>query len=54
VLPRLDAKPYLGAGIGLRYFTAISPVRFDIATPLDPHSKGDSPVQVYVSLGQAF
>jgi translocation and assembly module TamA len=53
-LPRLDAKPYLGAGIGLRYFTAIGPVRLDVATPLNPHSKGDSPIQVYVSLGQAF
>jgi translocation and assembly module TamA len=54
VLPKFNAKPYVGAGIGLRYYTAIGPVRFDIATPLDPHRKGDSPIQVYVSLGQAF
>lgn len=54
VLPRLQDKFYMGAGIGLRYFTAIGPIRFDIATPLNPHSQGDSPVQIYVSLGQAF
>ena len=54
VAPRLDAKQYIGAGLGVRYFTPIGPIRFDIATPLNPHSEGDSPVQVYVSLGQAF
>ncbi|HVJ53922.1 MAG TPA: BamA/TamA family outer membrane protein [Aliidongia sp.] len=53
-LPKLNAKLYMGVGIGLRYYTAIGPVRFDIATPLNPHSQGDSPVQIYVSLGQAF
>jgi translocation and assembly module TamA len=54
VLPKFDSRPYLGAGIGLRYFTAIGPVRLDVATPLDPHSRGDSPIQIYVSLGQSF
>jgi outer membrane translocation and assembly module TamA len=29
-------------------------VRLDIATPLNPHPQGDSPIQIYVSLGQAF
>jgi translocation and assembly module TamA len=53
-LPTLDGKLYMGAGIGLRYFTAIGPLRLDLATPIDPHDKGDAPIQIYVSIGQAF
>lgn len=41
------------AGIGVRYDTLVGPIRFDIATPLDPRD-GDDPVQIYVSIGQAF
>ena len=41
------------AGLGIRYDTLIGPLRFDIATPIDPDD-GDDPVQVYVSVGQAF
>ncbi|MEM7327726.1 MAG: BamA/TamA family outer membrane protein [Pseudomonadota bacterium] len=41
------------AGLGLRYDTLVGPIRFDIATPIDPDD-GDDPVQVYVSIGQAF
>lgn len=40
-------------GIGLRYDTLVGPIRFDLATPLDPRD-GDDPVQIYVSIGQAF
>ena len=43
-----------GAGMGLRYYTPIGPVRLDVATPLNPRSGTDDPVQVYVSVGQAF
>jgi len=39
--------------LGLRYYTAFGPLRLDLATPLRKRS-GDSPVQVYISLGQAF
>ncbi|MHB8529431.1 MAG: autotransporter assembly complex protein TamA [Caulobacteraceae bacterium] len=42
-----------GAGLGLRYNLGFAPFRIDIATPLDPR-KGDSPVQVYLSIGQSF
>ncbi|MBU6471237.1 MAG: autotransporter assembly complex protein TamA [Alphaproteobacteria bacterium] len=45
--------PRVGAGLGLRYYTGFGPLRLDIGTPLNPQS-GDGPVQVYVSLGQAF
>ncbi|AOL94192.1 autotransporter secretion outer membrane proteinTamA [Porphyrobacter sp. LM 6] len=42
-----------GAGIGIRYKTTFGPIRVDVATPLNP-TQFDSPVVVYVSLGQAF
>lgn len=53
-LPDFKGRIALGAGIGLRYYTAIGPVRLDIATPLNPRGSIDSPIQIYVSLGQAF
>ncbi len=42
-----------GAGIGLRYKTTFGPIRVDVAAPLN-RTEFDSPVVVYVSLGQAF
>lgn len=42
-----------GAGLGFRYYTAIGPVRVDAAVPLDRRS-GDSPWQLYISIGQSF
>lgn len=42
-----------GAGIGIRYKTTFGPIRVDVATPINP-TPFDSPVVVYVSLGQAF
>jgi translocation and assembly module TamA len=42
-----------GAGVGVRYKTGFGPIRIDIGTPLNPR-KGDSPIGVYVALGQAF
>jgi translocation and assembly module TamA len=42
-----------GAGAGLRYFTPVGPVRLDAAVPLD-RRPGDSPWQLYISLGQSF
>jgi translocation and assembly module TamA len=53
-LPQLDRKLFVGAGLGFRYFTAIGPLRLDLATPLNPHPVGDSPIQIYVGLGEAF
>lgn len=41
------------AGLGLRYYTPIGPLRFDIATPLDRRS-GENLIEFYISLGQAF
>jgi len=43
-----------GAGLGLRYKTGFGPVRVDVGFPLNRNPMFDSPVAVYVSLGQAF
>lgn len=42
-----------GAGLGLRYFTPIGPLRFDVATPLR-RDEDDAPLQFYISIGQSF
>ena len=41
------------AGLGLRYYSAFGPIRIDVGVPLN-RQKGDGPVAVTVSLGQAF
>ncbi len=43
----------MGAGIGGRFYTNFGPLRFDVATPLNPR-KGDGKVALYISIGQAF
>ena len=52
-MPQLGRTLLWGPGLGFRYYTAFGPVRFDVATPMR-RRPGDSLVQVYVSLGQAF
>ncbi|WP_291076997.1 autotransporter assembly complex family protein [Hyphomonas sp.] len=43
----------MSAGFGIRFYPGFGPIRFDIATPLD-RQEGEDPVQIYVSIGQAF
>jgi translocation and assembly module TamA len=52
-VPQLGRTLLYGVGIGARYYTAFGPLRLDLATPLHKRSS-DSPIQVYISLGQAF
>jgi translocation and assembly module TamA len=42
------------AGLGLRYFTAVGPIRLDIAFPLNKRENIDDDFQFYISIGQAF
>ncbi len=42
-----------GAGIGLRYYTPIGPIRLDVAVPLD-RAHGDDAFELYIGIGQAF
>lgn len=42
-----------GAGLGLRFYTSIGPVRFDVATPVNPRDD-DKSLQFYISIGQSF
>jgi translocation and assembly module TamA len=41
------------AGLGLRYYSPVGPIRFDVAFPLNPRGI-DDPFQFYISIGQAF
>jgi len=43
----------VGAGAGMRYYTPIGPIRFDIAVPVG-RRPGDDSFEVYIGLGQAF
>ncbi|WP_415920089.1 autotransporter assembly complex protein TamA [Tateyamaria sp. SN6-1] len=43
---------HAGAGIGLRYNTAIGPIRFDVGAPISGDT-GDG-AQIYIGIGQAF
>ena len=43
----------LGTGLGLRYYSSFGPIRIDVGTPIARRGT-ESPIAVYVSLGQAF
>jgi translocation and assembly module TamA len=44
---------HVGVGGGIRYYTAIGPVRLDVALPLNKQSGGDR-FEIYIGLGQVF
>lgn len=52
--PLSEEQDYLvGVGVGVRYYTRVAPIRFDVAFPLQPR-ESDSLFQIYISLGQSF
>jgi translocation and assembly module TamA len=44
---------HVGAGVGVRYYTAIGPIRLDVAVPLTKRPGNDA-FEIYIGLGQAF
>ena len=52
-LPDTSEKLRIGAGLGLRYYTSLGPIRVDVAVPVE-RRKGERPYALYVSIGQAF
>ena len=54
-VPDFGAQDILyGAGLGLRYYTAIGPIRLDVAVPINKRKGVDDSFQFYVSIGQSF
>ncbi|MDR1034386.1 MAG: BamA/TamA family outer membrane protein [Holosporales bacterium] len=60
-LPKPFYKPMYGFGFGLRYYTPLGPIRFDLAFPCkrrklanDDKKHLDSRFNIYISIGQAF
>lgn len=52
-VPSFDQDVRLGAGVGVRYFTGLGPIRLDVALPLN--RQGDDPkFGIYAGIGQAF
>lgn len=52
--PDFDESIRVSAGLGLRYYTAIGPIRLDVAMPLRREQGDDRGIAVYVGIGQAF
>lgn len=49
-----DNNVRFGVGAGVRYYTPIGPIRFDVAVPVDRRKNIDDSFEVYIGLGQAF
>jgi translocation and assembly module TamA len=45
---------FVGVGAGVRYYTAIGPIRLDLAVPTKSTAIQNQSFQVYIGLGQAF
>lgn len=52
-IPEFEEDIRLAAGVGLRYYTGIGPIRLDVAVPLNPDND-DPNYAIYIGIGQAF
>ncbi|WP_404384151.1 autotransporter assembly complex family protein [Caenispirillum salinarum] len=52
--PDFSREIRYAGGLGLRYYTAIGPIRLDVAAPINPREDVDDAYQFYISIGQAF
>ncbi|MBV8797272.1 MAG: BamA/TamA family outer membrane protein [Hyphomicrobiales bacterium] len=52
-VPNFSEPLFAAAGLGLRYYTSVGPIRLDVAFPFERRA-GNGPVAVYVSIGQSF
>ena len=52
-LPKFGSDLKYAAGLGLRYYTGIGPLRADVAVPLN-REPGDASWAFYISIGQSF
>lgn len=52
-MPGSDGDWFVGAGVGVRYYSPIGPVRLDVAMPINAR-EGEPDFQIYISIGQAF
>jgi translocation and assembly module TamA len=58
-LSPFNGKAQEGAGVGVRYYTPIGPLRVDVAVPIKKRPRtatfrGDDAFEIYIGLGQAF
>jgi len=52
--PDFGSDIQYGAGLGVRYYTPLGPMRFDVAVPLNKRDEIDDSFQIYLSIGHAF
>ena len=52
--PKFHDHQLQSAGFGIRYYTAVGPLRFDMAFPFTRRPNLDAAFQVYFSIGQTF
>ncbi len=53
-MPCFNKHQLQSAGLGIRYYTPVGPLRLDIAVPLNRRRLIDPPLQLYFSIGQTY